>query len=316
MSERFCIGTLLLLVMSFSIGGVLVTSASSSDSIYKSNDTEKMTDNHNIEYTVTFSKKENQVEIEAYNPTSRNRLTGFELRVDGYRNRDENLNLSPNETWKASWDFSNSIDATKKNHTVRFSILGNSIHKNFTRDISLSNSSKVPTPRITNVTVTNGTVYGNETVILEVTIENPADQLYGSNLMVHTLETNHSRVGGATAAPGSTSTVQVPLDEPRGATVAGEVRLYDRNLSDAEDGFDQREFVGRAGEDTQVWNRTYEPVEPYWGESSGYRYENETMEERIDNGNDESLDPVSVGVVAGLGVLVVTLLSLAARRLR
>lgn len=316
MSERFCIGTLLLLVISISMGGILVTSASSSDSVYKFNETKNMTDAHNIEYTVIFNQEENQIEIEAYNPTSRNQLTGFELRVDGYRNRDENLNLSRNETWKASWDFSNSIDATKKNHTVRFSILGNSTYENFTRNIPLSNSSKVPTPRITNVTVTNGTVYGNETAILEVTVENPADQLYGSNLMVHTLKTNHSRVGGATAAPGSTSTVQVPLDEPQGATVAGEVRLYDRNLSDAEDGFDQREFVGRAGGDTQVWNRTYEPVEPYWGESSGYRYENETMEERIDDSDEESLDPVSVGLVAGLGVLVATLLSLAAWRLR
>ena len=63
MSERFCIGTLLLLVMSFSIDGVLVTSAGSSDSIYNINDTENMTDNYNIEYTVTFSEKEIRLKL-------------------------------------------------------------------------------------------------------------------------------------------------------------------------------------------------------------------------------------------------------------
>ncbi len=135
-------------------------------------------------------------------------------------------------------------------------------------------------------------------------MENPADQLYGSNLMVHTLETNHSRLGGATAAPGEQTTVQVPLDEPRGSTIAGEVRLYDENLSEAEDGFDQREFVGRAGGDTKVWNRTYEPADPHWAKSGGYRYENETMEERIDDGEEESSVPATVTLAAGIILLL------------
>jgi hypothetical protein len=280
------------------------------------NETKEAKSSTGIKYVAEFSNSTDTISVTATNQGSKNRTSSLSIYVDGYQREVKTLELSHNESWSKTWNISKNIDATQEKHQVSISTSGDMVSFNFTSNIDLSNSSKVPTPRITNVTVTNGTVYGNETAILEVTVENPADQLYGSNLMVHTLKTNHSRVGGATAAPGSTSTVQVPLDEPQGATVAGEVRLYDRNLSDAEDGFDQREFVGRAGGDTQVWNRTYEPVEPYWGESSGYRYENETMEERIDDSDEESLDPVSVGLVAGLGVLVATLLSLAAWRLR
>ena len=298
---------LLLLVTGLSAGGASVTQAFGGSGFADINETENATGSFGVEYTVEFSEEANQVEVTAHNPTSKDQITGFELRVDGYRNRNENLNLSQNETWNESWDFSNSIDATVDRHKVKFSTIGDSIQFNFTREIDLSNSSEVPTPRITNVEVTNGTVYGNETAVVEVTVENPADQLYGSSLMVHTLGTNFSRRGDAVAAPGNKSTVQVPLEEPRGTTIAGEVRLYDRNLSEADDGFDQREFVGRAGGDTQVWNRTYEPADPHWAESGGYRYENETMEERIDDGDGESSVPLTAVLVAGITVLLALL---------
>ena len=268
------------------------------------NETRSVTSATGIEYVVEFNNDTDTVTLTALNLDSRSHVSSFGVYVDDYQRKAKTLELSQNESWSKSWDVSSSIDATRKEHQVTFSTSGETVSFNFTREIDLSNKSEVPTPRITNVEVTNGTVYGNETAVLEVTVENPADQLYGSNLMVHTLETNHSRFGGATAPPGQETTVQVPLDEPRGATVAGEVRLYDRNLSDAEDGFDQREFVGRAGGDTQVWNRTYEPADPHWAESGGYRYENETMEERIDDSDGESSIPLTAVPVAGIAILL------------
>ena len=293
------------------IGGFSILAAGSSVE-ENANETRVVTSATGIEYVVEFNNDNDTVALTALNPDSRSHVSSFGIYVDNYQREAKTLDLSQNESWSKSWDISNSTDATRIEHQVTFSTSGESISFNFTREVDLSNSGSVPTPRITNVEVTNGTVYGNETAVLEVTVENPADQLYSSSLMVHTLETNFSRRGDAVAAPGNKSTVQVPLDEPRGSTVAGEVRLYDRNLSDAEDGFDQREFVGRAGGDTQVWNRTYEPADPHWAESGGYRYENETMEERIDDGDEEASAPVTAVLTAGIAILLTILV----RRLR
>lgn len=291
------------LVIALTLCGVSFAYADGTENV--TNETENMTDDRGVEYTVELSEESNEVVVTAHNPSPNEKLTGFEVRVDGFRSRYETLNLSRNETWEERWSFADNIDATRDDHRVTFSVMGGVTKFNFTREIDPSNATEVPTPRITNVEVTNGTVYGNETAVVEVTVENPADQLYGSSIVVHTLQTNYSRRGDAVAAPESKSTVQVPVEERQGSVIAGEVRLYNRNLSDAEDGFDQREFVGRAGGDTQVWNRTYEPADPHWAESGGYRYENETMEERIgDDDEERSTVPPTVLLAAGVAVLL------------
>ncbi|WP_135535520.1 hypothetical protein [Halostella pelagica] len=285
-----------------------VVADSTSDSESESeNETKNVTSEFGVEYTVRFDSERNKLHIYSSNPKDGYRNEGFKIKVDGYMNTYESLNLSANETWSDSFNITRNIDVQRDEHTVRFYPTGEeTIEFNFTRDIDPSNTSEVPAPRITSVEVANGTPYGRETSVVRVTVENPAEQLYGTKLMVHTLETDHNRRADATAPPGGETTVQVPIEEPQGAMVAGEVRLYDNNLSDTDHGFDQREFVGEADGDTQVMNRTYEPARDPYGKKPGYVYENESMEAVVEDANESEPTPME-HVITGVGVLVFVL---------
>ncbi len=120
--------------------------------------------------------------------------------------------------------------------------------------------------------------------------------------MVNTRETTYSRRGGSTAAPQGNKTVLVPIKEDPDTLVAGEVRLYADNLSEGEEGFDQREFVGRVDGDTEVYNRSYEPIEPRWSRNRTYHYENESVEERIEANEEHT--PLDYAIVAAMGVVI------------
>jgi len=271
------------------------------------NESEQITSKFGVEYTVRFDRESDEIFIIAEIQDTQSQLTGFEVRVDGYRNMARTINLSANETWTASTNITRNIDARRNNHTILFNTIdGNTTEFNFTREIHPSNTTEVPTPRITNVEVTNGSPYGQATSVVEVTVENPAEQLYGTKLMVHTLETDHNRRADATAPPGGETTVQIPVEESQGEIIAGEVRLYDNNLSDADHGFDQREFIGEADGETQVWNRTYEPVQDPYGPRSGYVYDNESMAEFVEEEQTREPTPME-HAIAGAGVLVVLL---------
>jgi hypothetical protein len=270
------------------------------------NETENITSNIGIEYTVNFNSRNNVIYISASNPTSVDKSGYINIIVDGYQTRFTSFELSSGETTDTSENITNSIDAMRDDHNVRFLSGGASAEFNFTREIHPSNTTEVPTPRITNVEVTNGSPYGQATSVVEVTVENPAEQLYGTKLMVHTLETDHNRRADATAPPGGETTVQIPVEESQGEIIAGEVRLYDNNLSDADHGFDQREFIGEADGETQVWNRTYEPVQDPYGPRSGYVYDNESMAEFVEEEQTREPTPME-HAIAGAGVLVVLL---------
>jgi len=191
-------------------------------------------------------------------------------------------------------------------HQAYFSTYGASTRFNFTKDIDYRNTTRFPKPQITNVTVANGTVDGEPSTVAYVTVSNPTNQLYSMKLLVHTEETQGGLYGGSTPEY-TNKTVKVELLEEPGTTVAGEVRLYVGEPSEREGGLDQVEFVGRAGEDTEVYNRSYEPATGPWAEDS-YVYENESVGD--DDGwlGGSGSDPLVNGVVvAGFVVAVLVL---------
>jgi len=296
------IGTLLL---GISIAFVTIPSTAG-DSVgpAPTNETENLTSGNGVTYTVHFDNNDDHISFLAHNPSATQKESFVEISVDGYQHQFHMVELSPNETWKESWNVSNSLDAMRNNHTVRFITYDASTEFNFTRKIDASNSSRVPTPRITDVELVEGTVYGEETTVLKVSVENPAKQLYSSIIMVNTRETTYSR-RVANAAPQNDTTRLVPLEEDSDTLVAGEVRLHHGNLSEAEEGFDQREFVGRVDGDTEVYNRTYEPIEPRWSRNRTYHYENESVEQRIEANEEHT--PLDWAIVVAGGLLTLWL---------
>ncbi len=220
--------------------------------------------------------------------------------IDDRRVAAVSYNLSADERWTKTINVSRHLDVLKDNHTVTVSTYGNATQFNFTREIDASNTS-LPKPHITDVRIAEGTIEDEPSSVAYVTIVNPSIQLYASKLMVHTEETDGSFYVPA-VQPHESKTVKVELLDDRGERIAGEARLYTKNLSGEEGALDQVEFVGRAGENTTVWNESYEPVRGPWQEKNTYSYENETysksVEEKVSSYEVEGV-PV-VYVVAGL----------------
>ncbi len=112
-----------------------------------------------------------------------------------------------------------------------------------------------------------------------MTIENPGNQLYGASLLVHTTGTDGSFYL-ASPGPYGNKTIKVELLDERGSVIKGEARLYDENMSDESTAYDQVGFVGQAGENTSMWNESYEPGMPPWA-SDPYTYENESDQQSL-----------------------------------
>jgi hypothetical protein len=63
-----------------------------------------------------------------------------------------------------------------------------------------------------------------------------------------------------------------------GSTVRGEARLYTGTFDDDTTGFDQVGFEGEAGENTTIWNESYESVAAPWSDDP-YEYSNGSADE-------------------------------------
>ncbi|WP_243700378.1 hypothetical protein [Halorussus pelagicus] len=228
-----------------------------------------------VEYTVTLNEEQSVVEIIAENPTKEKvNLTGYVLKVDKQRVHEENLNLSSGEQRTKQINITDGINVNQDEHTVTFSTFGGHAEFNFTRKIDSADSGKIPTPYIADVEVTEGTIAGEPSSVANVTLVNPSEQLYSTKLMVHTVGTDGS-LYPASVRPGDTRTITVELLDDRGAEIAGEARLYTGNTTTAEGGIDQVEFAGQSGDQTQVWNDSYEPVRPTWMQNN-YEYRNDS----------------------------------------
>ncbi|WP_162991573.1 hypothetical protein [Halostella salina] len=267
------------------------------------NETENLTSGNGINYKVRFDSTENKIHVFAENSNDFKQPASFYIDVDDQTNQHRTLELASGETWNRSWNVSNSIDAMQDNHTVEFIAYNATTKFNFTREIDASNSPGVPTPRITDIELVEAKVYGEQTTAVRVAVENPAKQLYSSIIIVNTRETTYSR-RVANAAPQNDTTRLVPLEEDPDTLIAGEVRLHYGNLSVAEEGFDQREFVGRVDGELAVYNRTYEPIEPHWSRNQTYHYENESVEQQIEANEEHTTLDYAIVAAGGLVTLL------------
>jgi hypothetical protein len=257
-----------------------------------------------VEYRVSLRPDNSTVVVDYKNPTGDEiKLARYVLTVDGQRIYEENFNLSENEHRTEKINITPGINVNEGEHTVSFSTFGGHTQFNFTREINSTNSGEIPAPHISDVTVGEGTIDGEPSAVANVTLVNPSEQLYSTKLMVHTTGTDGS-LYPASVRPGDSRTITVELLDERGAETAGEARLYAGNMTTKEDALDQVEFAGRAGEQTQVWNTSYEPVKPTWM-NDHYRYHNDSygqsFGEKASGGHDIGGVPV---VYFGLALLV------------
>ncbi|RBI61214.1 hypothetical protein DMJ13_15965 [halophilic archaeon] len=126
--------------------------------------------------------------------------------------------------------------------------------------------------------------------------------------MVHTEETN-GRIYVPAVQPNESRTIKVELRDDIDGKIAGEARLYTKNVSEREGALDQVEFVGRVNGTTSLWNESYEPIRGPWREDS-YEYENESYSksygEKISGGHkieDVPLVYPAVGIIVALLVV-------------
>lgn len=233
-----------------------------------------------VEYQVSFRPNDSTVVVNYENPTGRKVDLGrYVLTVDGQRIYENNFNLSEGEHRTKKINITPAINVNEDNHTVTFSTFGGHTQFNFTREIDSADSDKIPTPHIADVTVTEGTIDGEPSAVAKVTLVNPSKQLYSTKLMVHTVGTDGS-LYPASVRPGDSRTITVELLDERGAEIAGEARLYAGNMTTKDGALDQVEFAGQAGEETRVWNVSYETVRPTWMDEH-YRYQNDSYEQSL-----------------------------------
>lgn len=276
--------------------------------------TETVTSSWGISYTVSLYPANNSMAVRAINPTDGRTFVGYGLYIDDRLHNSTRGQLKAGESFIHRWNITSTIDVTIDNHTVLFTTSGNSTYLNFTRKINSTNPGPIPVPHITDVRVANGTVDGESSTVAYVTVANPSNQLYPTKLLVHTVETGGG-LYGASVRPGENRTIKVELLEERGLQIAGEARLYVGEPSEREDALDQVEFVGRAGEETAVYNRSYRPITPPW-RNDPYTYENGSISSADDGlfGTGFDLSADDVPAFAYLGAAVVVVLGLLLRR--
>lgn len=309
-------------VVLLSAGIFAGVSASTSD--YQSNTSSingTLNSSTGIIYHYTIQPNNLSMSIEIKNPTNQYQRPHFKARVDEWARHTININLGAGETSEHEIDLKKSIDVQNNTHTVTVSTFGNWTDVTFTTTDEVLERNAVPKPHISNVEIVtdvydgpfNTTLDGKTVTMAHVTVTNPTNQLYSMKLMVHSLETGGGWYG-ASVSRGENRTIEAVLDEELGETVAGEARLYTGKPSEMEGALDQVEFVGRAGGETEFYERSYRPVTPPW-EENPYQYENASV-----SGGDGLLgtdvdSPADVPAVAYVGaVLLVAALVLLRRR--
>ncbi|MFC4449657.1 hypothetical protein [Halorussus aquaticus] len=262
-----------------------------------------------VEYRVSLDANASTVLVEYENPSDDEiEHARYSITVDKQRVYAENFNLSEGEHRTKRINITSGINVNRDEHTVTFSTFGGHAYLNFTRDIDSADSGQIPTPYISDVNVTKGTVDGEPSAVAKVTLVNPSDQLYGTKLMVHTTGTDGSYYP-ASVRPGDSRTITVELLDGRDAKIAGEARLYTGNMTTREGAIDQVEFAGQRGTETRVWDSSYEPVKPTWMDDH-YQYHNDSYArsrvEKISGGHEVAGVPLAylaVAVLVGLVVL-------------
>jgi hypothetical protein len=265
-----------------------------------------------INFTVSFEKQSRVVTLIAHNGLDRTQESVFVINADDREVSSKRHNLSPGESKRWKINITDGLNAVEKNHTVTVSTRGDYVQYNFTEEFDPDETEELPVPRITDVTVENGTIRGEPSTVAMVTVRNPSVQTYGMKLMVFTEATDGS-LYPSSVSPESNRTLKVELLDPRGELVAGEVRLYSGNLSAGDGGIDQVEFVGQAGRETNHWNQSYEPVKGTWRKDN-YVYQNESVPDSDADPLVEGIDDRLVGAGVAAAVLALCAALIVARR--
>jgi hypothetical protein len=257
-----------------------------------------MTSMSGVDFHLSFDPRDHRLSVAAVNPKERTVETGFVVRADERVVVNESLHLASGERWNETVTVRSSLDALRDVHVVRVSTYGATRAFEFEYPIDAENASDVPTPYIADATVSQGTVDGERSTVVNVTVTNPSNQQYPTKLMVHTEGTDGSFYA-AIVPPGESETVTVELLDDAGTTVGGEARLYAGRFNESDGGIDQIGFRGRVDGSTATWNESYEAVEGPWSDDP-YRYENASV------GDDPDLvDRVSGGrEVRGVPIVV------------
>ncbi len=269
--------------------------------------TEKeMVSEFGIQYKLYFNNDGHNLTIEATNPTSSRQYSGVSVTVDGATIRNTNHQLGSGETSNTTIKIQSALNALETSHEIRVSTYGAARSFTFTREIDATNSTTVPTPYIADTSVSSGSIDGEKSVVVNITVTNPSDQRYPTKLMVHTSGTDGS-LYLPTADPGESTNVTVELLDDPDSVVVGEARLYAYDLNDSSGGIDQVGFEGRVNGTTSTWNESYTAIEGPWSEDA-YRYENSSVDrpgffERASDGNEVGGVPVVVPGVAFAALL-------------
>lgn len=230
------------------------------------------TSDSGVEFEASLDTEAQVIEIRAENPTEERKESGVVLSVDGTTVYQSELTLSPGETWSTEIEFRRSLDALETEHTAAVSTYGASAEFEFDHDVDPEAPDGVAVPYIADVNVTDGTIDGEPSAVARVTVVNPSVQTYPLKLMVHTEGTDGSFYAAITP-PGESETITVELLDERGSEIRGEARLYAGEFDEREGGVDQVGFVGSAGEGTETWNESYDPVAAPWSDDP-YEYRN------------------------------------------
>lgn len=287
----------------------LTGAAQSEDQIIE----KQFTSQYGIEYEVRLNLDTHVLEIRARNPSNRHLDSSIVISVDQTRIHDADLRLGPNGTWQQRVRLRSDLDALEEEHTASVSTFGARGVFNFTYQVSPENPHGVEVPHITNITVGNAQIDGEPSAVANVTVVNPSPQTYPTKLMVHTEGTDGSFYLPS-VGPGESETITVELLDERGTQIVGEARLYAGEFNESDGGLDQVGFAGRAGEDTETWDESYDPVAAPWSDDP-YQYRNDSVSsgpsiaERASGGHDIGGLPLAYPVLAviGVGLVVVRL---------
>lgn len=229
-----------------------------------------------LEYTITFNEQTLTVTAEVKNPSEKQKSGDILVIVDDWAEYRADPVVSPGETVVREFNISDGLKGLPDNHTVSVGVWEQNETFEFTRDVNLTNPRQVAVPRILDVEVATREARGEMATVLLVTVRNPSDAPYVTQLFAHTLETDGSGEG-AMVPPNSTTVTKMELFEPLGSRVAGEVRLYSQPVGEPRHPLDQVGFVGSAESETEAWNQSYEEITAPW-KDDGYSYENASLD--------------------------------------
>lgn len=292
-------------ILIFAIVSLIILLATSSYAVESSSgmsENRTVIDDDGVIFNISIQYDRHIISISATNPTDwKDKIIGYMIMVDGQRVHDADFRLDRDEQRTQTINITPGINVNRDNHTVTFSTYGNATQFNFTRKIDSTEPEEIPTPYIADLEITTDEIDGEPSAVAKVTLVNPSEQLYSTKLFVHTVGTDGS-LYPASVRPGDSRTITVELLDDREAKIAGEARLYTGNLTTEDGAMDQVEFAGQAGEKTDVWNSSYEPVRPTWM-NDNYQYHNDSYErsvgEKLSGGHEIGGIPLAY-LVAGI----------------